>query len=332
MAGDCQIECVVLDENVQARQNRDLEPRAGRWPTAPAASTCTQRQWRGPGIRTGELADGAGIAESVVVHRPQRILQTNHGGVDVLDVVARGAPGSVESRSSSSATWASSPVTRFSRRVNNERSYEQGLHARNASQQAIDSCRTRSAASTTLLPAGSASRSPSYRIEQVEQLGGSRCRPGRGSPNDRDDAAHRKPKFRGGRSRAPEGQPAKACSTACTSRSAAASACASVERFDHHPHQRFGAARAHQHSASFTELGLDGCDLRFDRPSRVRFDAADGHVAQHLRNRRHRRAGERREGPAVARQHVEHLQPRQQPVAGRRQLREDDVARLLPAE
>jgi hypothetical protein len=148
--------------------------------------------------------------------------------------------------------------------------------------------------------------------------------------------------------------------TAITSRSAAAAAACSVgastitrtrgsvplwrnstrgrrgllrRRFDHHPHQGFGAALAQQHPAPPSERGFDGANLR---PHRFRpgegVAIVDGDVAEHLGQPLHHGGSQLGEGLPCSDHEVEQQQTGQHPVAGRGQVPKDQVSGLLAAE
>ena len=100
----------------------------------------------------------------------------------------------------------------------------------------------------------------------------------------------------------------------------------------HHPDQRLGARLADDQAAAALELGFGGGDALAHAVGLERLGAAvEADVLEQLRQRLElaQQLARRRFGLD---QRGKHLQPGDQPVAGRRMIGEDDVARLLAAD
>ena len=118
------------------------------------------------------------------------------------------------------------------------------------------------------------------------------------------------------------------------SRCAAAAASSSRGGLDHHPDQRLGPARPQHHPAAFTRAPprpRPPPPRRRSAPA-SRCGSSHLHVTQHLGHPLDQAVGQLGQRPPAAQHEVDQRQAGQDPVAGRGQVAEDDVAGLLAAE
>ena len=192
---------------------------------------------------------------------PTRVLRPEQRGVGVLERVARPS----HRRRRAAPRW--SPI--------------QSCTAAPTSRRARRDLGSRTSSATPRCPQQSCRRCSSGAAAASRRRHGIRRRPARtdgASSGARTSARVRGSPVAGAPARADDphstegsgGLPAlRGASTAATSRSAAASAGVHGRGLDHHPDQRLGAARPHQHASVVAELGLDRRDSSATAARRV---------------------------------------------------------------